>query len=151
MPHQHLIHIFLLIHCRKSCYFEDIVMLWIFRFRTIFNLFQVWPPAIFGLKVTAFTKSVTSFFRHPVEITICHNILYCLLLFDWYLMISYLLLLYYNKTWFCFMYADAGVEADMFNVQFQWHLMCVLCILLGDNVFLYLLYVVLITFIHQLQ
>ena len=27
MPHQHLIHIFLFIHSRKSCYFEDIVKL----------------------------------------------------------------------------------------------------------------------------
>ena len=27
MPHQHLIHIFLFIHCRESCYFEDIVEL----------------------------------------------------------------------------------------------------------------------------
>ena len=27
MPHQHLIHIFLFIHCRKSRYFEDIVEL----------------------------------------------------------------------------------------------------------------------------
>ena len=23
MPHQHLIHIFLFIHCRELCYFED--------------------------------------------------------------------------------------------------------------------------------
>ena len=35
MPHQHLIHIFLFIHCRESRYFEDIVRLLIFRLRTI--------------------------------------------------------------------------------------------------------------------
>ena len=42
MPHQHLIHLFLFIHCRESSFFEDIVKLWIFRLRTIYNFFQVW-------------------------------------------------------------------------------------------------------------
>ena len=42
MPTQHLIHIFRFIHCRESRYFEDIVKLWIFRLRTIYNFFQVW-------------------------------------------------------------------------------------------------------------
>ena len=41
MPHQHLIHIFLFILCRESRYFEDILKLWIFRLRTIYNFFQV--------------------------------------------------------------------------------------------------------------
>ena len=35
MPHQHLIHMFLFVLCRKSHYFEDIVKLRIFRLRTI--------------------------------------------------------------------------------------------------------------------
>ena len=39
MPHQHSTHI--LIICRESCYFEDIIKLWIFCLRTIQNFFQV--------------------------------------------------------------------------------------------------------------
>ena len=42
MPHQHLIHIFLFIHCRESRYFEDIVDLFFFCLRMIHNFFQVW-------------------------------------------------------------------------------------------------------------
>ena len=42
MPHQYLIHLFRFIHCCKSRYFEDIVKVWIFRLRTIYNFFQVW-------------------------------------------------------------------------------------------------------------
>ena len=45
MPHQHLIHIFWFIHCRESCFFEDIVKLWILRLRTIYNFFQAWAGA----------------------------------------------------------------------------------------------------------
>ena len=33
---------FLILLCRESRYFEDIVKLWIFRLRTIYNFFQVW-------------------------------------------------------------------------------------------------------------
>ena len=42
MPHQYLIHIFWFIHYRESRNYEDIVKLWIFRLRTIYNFFQVW-------------------------------------------------------------------------------------------------------------
>ena len=42
IPHHHLIHIFLLILCRESHYFEDIFKLFIFRLRMIYNFFQVW-------------------------------------------------------------------------------------------------------------
>ena len=42
MPHQHLIHIFVVIFCYKSRYFEDFVKLWIFHTRTIHNFFQDW-------------------------------------------------------------------------------------------------------------
>ena len=41
MPHQHLIHIFLFIHCHESYNLEDIVKLKIFHLRTIYNFFQV--------------------------------------------------------------------------------------------------------------
>ena len=46
MPQHHLIHIFLLILCHNSHYFEDIVKLWIFRLRTIHNFFQVCGPMV---------------------------------------------------------------------------------------------------------
>ena len=46
MPHQHLIHKFLFIHCRECCCFEDILTLYIFRLRTIYNfckvIFELW-------------------------------------------------------------------------------------------------------------
>ena len=41
MSNQHLIHIFLFIVCRKSCYFEEIVKFGVFRLRKIHNFFQV--------------------------------------------------------------------------------------------------------------
>ena len=34
--------IFLVILCRKSHFFEDILKLWIFRLRTFYNFFKVW-------------------------------------------------------------------------------------------------------------
>lgn len=37
----HLIQIILVVLCRKSCYFEDILKLWIFRLRTFCYFFQV--------------------------------------------------------------------------------------------------------------
>ena len=42
MPNKHLIHVFVFIVCCESRYFEDILMPWIFRLRTIHNFFQVW-------------------------------------------------------------------------------------------------------------
>ena len=44
--HQHSIHTYLFILCRKSHYFEDIIKLWIFRLRTINNFFQVWTHLV---------------------------------------------------------------------------------------------------------
>ena len=41
MPQQHFLFIFLFILYRESHYFEDIVKLWIFCLRTIYNFFQV--------------------------------------------------------------------------------------------------------------
>ena len=41
LAHKHVINIFLVTLCHKSCYFEDIVNLLIFRLRTFCNFFQV--------------------------------------------------------------------------------------------------------------
>ena len=58
MPHQYSIHIFLFIHCRKIRYFEDIVELWIFRLRTIYNFFQVCLQSTFAKQVFYFNYFV---------------------------------------------------------------------------------------------
>ena len=40
--HPYLIPIFLVVICRQSCYFKDILKIWIFRLRMPYNFFQVW-------------------------------------------------------------------------------------------------------------
>ena len=67
-PHLKLTHTFLFIFCHKSRYFEDIVMLWIFRLRTIHNFFHVCAsPTQKGCKVS--NNRINSFLAnsfHPV-------------------------------------------------------------------------------------
>ena len=48
IPHQHLIHLFLFIHCRESRFFEDIVKLWIFCYSLVLILVLSLVPSLGG-------------------------------------------------------------------------------------------------------